>query len=136
MRRSTIDKARESLRLQQVYNTFLRYGWDVLFDRMPVLGDYRHSLQAWAWDLPKQDEPLSTPVRVRMMLEELGPTYVKVGQIVSSQASAIPNDWAAELDKLQSSVPPFPADEVREIIIQELKAPPEELFAEFSSEPF
>ena len=43
------------------------------------------------------------------MIEELGPTYVKVGQIVSSQASVIPPDWEAELVRLQSDVPPFPA---------------------------
>jgi ubiquinone biosynthesis protein len=135
MRRTSIDKIRESLRLQQVYNTFLRYGWDILFDRAPVLGEWRHTLQSWAWDLPPSDEPVSNPVRMRMMLEELGPTYVKVGQIVSSQASQIPPEWAVELDKLQSSVPPFSSDEVREIIIEELKAPPEELFATFSTEP-
>jgi ubiquinone biosynthesis protein len=135
MRRSSLDKIRESLRLQQVYNTFLRYGWDVLFDRAPILGEWRHTLQAWAWDLPRTDEPLSNPVRMRMMLEELGPTYVKVGQIVSSQASQIPPEWAVELDKLQSSVPPFASTEVREIIIEELKAPPEDLFATFNIEP-
>jgi ubiquinone biosynthesis protein len=71
-----------------------------------------------------------------MMLEELGPTYVKMGQIISSQSSVIPADWNEELVKLQSSVPAFPAEEVRKVIIEELKAPPEEIYATFAPEPF
>ena len=136
MRRSALDKARESLRLQQVYNTLLRYGLDVLFDRWAVIGDFRRSMQAWVWNLPKDLEPPTLPVKVRLMIEELGPTYVKVGQIVSSQASVIPSDWEAELVKLQSDVPPFPDEQVRQIIIEELGAPPEELYATFDPQPF
>ena len=106
MRRSSIDKVRESLRLQQVYNVFLRYGYDSLFDRWELLADYRHRMQRWVWRLPKDVEPLSQPVKMRLMLEELGPTYVKMGQIVSSQSSVIPEEWEVELEKLQSDVPP------------------------------
>ena len=70
------------------------------------------------------------------MLEELGPTYVKIGQIVSSQASMLPTDWATELSRLQDAVPPFPSDQVRERIIEELGAPPEELYASFEPQAF
>jgi ubiquinone biosynthesis protein len=136
MRRSTLDKIRESLRLQQVYNVFLRYGYDSLFDRWELLADFRHRMQRWVWHLPEEVEPLSQPVKMRLMLEELGPTYVKMGQIVSSQASVIPDEWEVELEKLQSDVPPFPNPEVRETIIEELGAPPEELYATFAPEPF
>jgi len=76
-------------------------------------------MQAWVWDLQKNLADLSMPVKVRLMLEELGPTYVKMGQIVSSQSSVIPADWARELELLQSSVPPFPSDEVEQIILEE-----------------
>ena len=137
MKRNSIDKARESLRLQQVYNVFLRYGFDVLFDRSETIGDFRRSMQAWIWQIPRDElESIPLPVKMRMMIEELGPTYVKMGQIVSSQASVVPPEWAVELDKLQSNVPPFPSDQVRQIIIEELKAPPEELYATFAVDPF
>lgn len=136
MRRSTLDKIRENIRLQTVYNTFLRYSYDSLFDRWELLADFRHRMQRWVWQLPEDVESVSPPVRVRLMLEELGPTYVKMGQIVSSQASVIPDDWEAELEKLQSDVPPFPSHEVREVIIEELGSPPEELYATFEPEPF
>jgi ubiquinone biosynthesis protein len=137
MKVSTLDKVRESLRLQQVYNTLLRYTWDVaVFDRPGMVGDIHRSMQAWAWDLPEGLEPPSMPVKVRLMLEELGPTYVKMGQIVSSQSMVIPREWEIELEKLQNEVPPFPSDAVEDVIRSELKASPQELYAEFEQEPF
>jgi ubiquinone biosynthesis protein len=114
---------------------FLRYGWDLAFQRWRLLGSLRHSMQRWVWQLPEDVAELSTPAKVCLMLEELGPTYVKMGQIVSSQASVIPEEWEVELEKLQSDVPPFPADEVREILQEELGATPEMLFAAFEIEP-
>ena len=135
MKRTGLDSVRENLRLQQVYNVFLRYGWDLAFQRWQWLGGMRHNMQRWVWHLPEEVDELSTPAKVCLMLEELGPTYVKMGQIVSSQASAIPAEWEVELEKLQSDVPPFPASQVREIIKEELGAAPEQLFATFEIEP-
>ena len=136
MRRSSLDKFHEDLRLQQVYNTLLRYGYDAVLNRSPFMGGIRHNMQSWVWRLPKGWEEPSTAVKLRLMLEELGPTYVKIGQIVSSQASALPADWATELARLQDAVPPFPADQVRVRIIEELGAPPEELYASFEPQAF
>jgi ubiquinone biosynthesis protein len=135
MRRTRLDEVRESLRLQQVYNVFLRYGWDLAFQRWRLLGSMRHSMQRWVWHLPEDTPELTTPAKVCLMLEELGPTYVKMGQIVSSQASVIPAEWEVELEKLQSDVPPFPGAQVREILQEELGAAPEQLFATFEIEP-
>jgi hypothetical protein len=71
MKRSTIDKARENLRLQQVYNVFMRYAMDDLFNRWGLVSDFRHRMQKWVWQLPQEIEPLSEPVKVRIMLESL-----------------------------------------------------------------
>ncbi|MEA3337357.1 MAG: AarF/UbiB family protein [Chloroflexota bacterium] len=136
MKHSALDQARENLRLQQVYNLFLRYGWELLFDRWPVLVGFHSRMQRWLWHLPDDLEPLSLPVKVRLMIEELGPTYVKMGQIISSQASVVPPEWEIELEKLQSDVPAFPSSQVREVIVEELGAPPEEIYASFAPEPF
>jgi ubiquinone biosynthesis protein len=135
MKRTRIDSVRENLRLQQVYNVFLRYGWDLAFQRWRLLGSLRHAMQRWVWRLPDEVPELTTPAKTRLMLEELGPTYVKMGQIVSSQASVIPAEWEAELEKLQSDVPPFPSAQVREILEEELGATPEQLYATFEIEP-
>jgi ubiquinone biosynthesis protein len=137
MRRSTLDKVRENVRLQQIYNILLHYSWDVtLSERWGLLGEFHRVMQAWIWDLPRDMEPVSTPVKVRLLLQELGPTYVKMGQIVSSQASTIPPDWAEQLELLQSNVPPFPGEAARQIIIEELGQPPERLYASFEPQPF
>jgi ubiquinone biosynthesis protein len=136
VRRTSLDRMREDLRLQQVYNTLMRYGMDAVLERTPYVGGFRRALQTWVWRLPKGWEEPQAAVRLRMMLEELGPTYVKIGQIVSSQASALPADIAAELEKLQDDVPPFPGDQVRATVIEELGAPPEELYASFEPAPF
>ncbi|CUS04278.2 putative 2-octaprenylphenol hydroxylase of ubiquinone biosynthetic pathway [Candidatus Promineifilum breve] len=133
---SSIDSVRESLRLQQVYNVFVRYGLDILFSHFGMVDGWRRRMQDWVWDLPDNLEIPSLPTKVRLMIEELGPTYVKVGQILSSQASVIPPDWETELARLQSDVPPFPSEQVRETIISELKAPPEQLFATFEPASF
>ena len=136
MRRTSFDRLREDLRLQQVYNTLMRYGMDAVLERTPYVGGFRHGMQTWVWRLPKGWEEPPAAVRLRMMLEELGPTYVKIGQIVSSQASALPTDIAEELEKLQDDVPPFPGDQVRATILEELGAWPEELYASFEPAPF
>ncbi|MBE2235779.1 MAG: AarF/ABC1/UbiB kinase family protein [Anaerolinea sp.] len=133
---STVDKVRENLRLQQVYNVFLHYGLDIAFERVATIALFRQKMQRWVWNLPDDLESPALPVKVRLMIEELGPTYVKVGQIVSSQASVVPPEWEEQLARLQSNVPPFPSDVVRQIIIDELGAPPEELFAVFDSDAF
>ncbi|MGB3714754.1 MAG: AarF/UbiB family protein, partial [Candidatus Promineifilaceae bacterium] len=132
--RSQIDTVRESLRLQQLYNTFLRYLLDIAFDR-GLLGEFRRFMQQKIHDPPYELVPLSIPVKIRLLLEELGPTYVKMGQIVSSRSESLPAEWQGELDKLQSDVPPFPFEDVREIIIDELGDTPEALYAEFNPEP-
>ncbi|HPH94988.1 MAG TPA: AarF/ABC1/UbiB kinase family protein [Anaerolineaceae bacterium] len=77
----------------------------------------------------------SLPERLRLMLEELGPTYVKLGQVVSSRTDLLPPDWIAELKKLHDAVPPFPYEQVRQTFIEDLGAPPEILFAEFDPVP-
>jgi ubiquinone biosynthesis protein len=92
-------------------------------------------MQNWLWRPDVTPSHVPAPVRFRLLLQELGPTYVKIGQIVSSQGRALPADWALELERLQSDVKPFPYEEVEERIITDLGAPPQELYATFEKEP-
>lgn len=134
-RSSSIDQVRESLRLQQIYNTISSYGLDMALDR-GSLGLFRRRMQQFIYQPDDPVEALTIPVKVRLMLQELGPTYVKMGQIISSRAEVLPPEWAHELNKLQSNVPPFSSEEVREIITEELGDTPERLFGEFNPTPF
>lgn len=125
----------ENLRLQQIYQTFYEYGLDIAVERSS-LADIRHWMQEHLYGTSSEQSALTVPAKTRLMLQELGPVYVKMGQIVSSQAQALPLEWQEELAKLQSNVPPFPADEARQILITELGKPPEEVFDLFEAEPF
>ena len=125
----------ENLRTAQILDIIIRYTKDIAVDASP-LARFRFFMEDLLYRDVDQLQELTLPEKVRYMLQELGPTFVKFGQIVSSRAENIPPDWLEELDKLQSNVPPFPYESVRKIIIDELGAPPNELFATFSEEPF
>lgn len=78
---------------------------------------------------------LSRWERIRLGFEELGPTFIKFGQILSTRGDLLPSDLVEELKKLQDKVPPFPGKEAIRLVENELGRPLKELFAEFSQEP-
>ncbi len=80
------------------------------------------------------DAPL--PDRMRLVLERLGPTFVKVGQLVAMRPDYVPLEYAQALRQLQDHVSPFPSDQARQVVEQELGKPLDEAFAEFEPEPF
>ncbi len=82
-----------------------------------------------------EPERSSIPSRLREAFEELGPTFIKLGQVLSGRPDLITALYANEFKKLQDEVPPFPFDEARAIIETELGAPLEELFASFEKTP-
>ncbi len=130
----SFDAVNENLRLQQVYTTMLNFGASAVVDRSPFAG-FSRRMQQWVYKTPEPIPRLNDAERTRIMLEGLGPTYVKLGQIVSSQSSNLPDDWRVELDRLQNDVPPVPYAAARQVIIDELGAPPEELYATFNPKP-
>ncbi len=78
---------------------------------------------------------LSNPAEVRMALEELGPTFVKMGQMLSTRPDIIPEAYIWEFQKLQDDVKPEDYDTISAVIERDLKAPVEEVFAHFQREP-
>jgi len=123
----------ENLRLQQVYDTLYGYGVDIVLETTPLA-----PVRAWGQRvLLGEQNPvagMSTAAKVRTMLQQLGPTYVKLGQIVASRGEALPEDWGTELAMLQSNVRPVPYEQARAVIVAELGRPPEEIFATFDHE--
>ena len=75
------------------------------------------------------------PERLTIALQELGPTFVKLGQILSTRSDLIPQEWCDHLTKLQDRVEPFPVEQAREVIETELEQPIDELFAHFEDVP-
>ena len=83
----------------------------------------------------KHIERLPAPVRLRMVMEKLGPTFIKLGQMLSARPDILPDAYLLELRKLQNEVPPFSAAEVEKQIKKELGAPASELFDKFYPQP-
>jgi ubiquinone biosynthesis protein len=125
----------ESIRLQEVYDTISSYGLEIAFGGTALAG-IRRLGDRMRGRSSAQLDALSTPAKVRVMLQQLGPTYVKLGQMLSSRADALPEQWREELDKLQNTVPPFPWEQARQIITHELGADPATLYASIEEEPF
>jgi ubiquinone biosynthesis protein len=121
-------------RWRTVQAILLRYGFDFLIGREEIAEVRRFLHNSLHLPVGEFNEH-TLPVRVRLMLQELGPFYVKLGQILSSRASFLPQEWITELTKLQDAVPPFPYEQVQDIILTELGALPHEIFAEFDPIP-
>jgi ubiquinone biosynthesis protein len=81
------------------------------------------------------NEELTTWVRIRMVIEQLGPTFIKLGQILSNRPDLIPRPLQEELTRLQDDVLPFPAKEAIKVIEEELGRTVQELFREFDEKP-
>jgi ubiquinone biosynthesis protein len=124
----------ENLRLQQVYDTLYGFGAEIFLEQTPLA-----PIRAWSQRVllgeTRPPADLSTAGKVRRMLQDLGPTYVKLGQIVASRGDALPGDWAVELTKLQSEVAPVSWEKARAVIVRELGGPPEHFFATIDEEP-
>ena len=124
----------ENLRLYEVWQTVTGFAQDIAISRTP-LAPLRGVGDRLAGSSSAGLDRLSTPAKVRVMLQQLGPTYVKLGQMLGSRGELLPPDWAAEMERLQSDVPPFPWPVAAGIIETELGRPIGELFASVEETP-
>jgi ubiquinone biosynthesis protein len=125
----------ENLRLQQVYDAIYTTSLDIALQDTPI-GDIRRWFQRRVLGEEEVLGEASGPERVRVMLEQLGPTYVKIGQMAASRSDVLPPAWISELSKLQSQAAPFAYEDVVKIVTKEFGKPPEELYATFDPVPF
>lgn len=122
------------VRSREIVSVFLKYGYDDLAQRLHLprlLGLPTRRLREQAAAI----RDLSKPERLRRALEELGPTFVKAGQILSGRSGLVPPDFAAELARLQDAVTPLPFEIVEAVLDAELKRPWREVFSELDREP-
>jgi ubiquinone biosynthesis protein len=115
-------------RSREIASVLIGHGWDYLLHN-PERGKVKPRRRL-------QYRPsLTRPEHLRSALEELGTTFIKLGQILSTRADLLPPDYLAELSKLQDSTPVVPFDAVRETIVKELGRPIEEVFRQFDPKP-
>jgi len=133
--RSALDLYTHLPRYREIITVLFKYGFaDVL--RLVAL-QHILRLEDATIRIHPDDAILSKPLaeRLRLALEELGPTFIKFGQILSSRRDLITDDYFIELTKLQSSVPSFSGEEARQIVERELGQPMSRLFTDFSKKP-
>ncbi|RZB37189.1 MAG: ubiquinone biosynthesis protein [Desulfobacteraceae bacterium Eth-SRB2] len=127
---------RHLARYRQILTVFFKYGFGDLVELLKIEQYIEIGLQLISKNRRSRLEKLSRAQRVRMACEELGPTYIKFGQILSTRPDLVPVDFIKELSKLQDNVPSSPFSEVSKIIESELGAPPEDIFDFFEKTPF
>ena len=111
-------------RTRQVVAVFAKYGFRLMSDQVS---------QALPWGSPGQGGTIGR--RLRLALEELGPTFMKMGQLMSTRADLFSEEIVEELKLLQDAAPPVSYPDIRAMVEQEFGAPVETIFAEFQPEP-
>jgi ubiquinone biosynthesis protein len=124
----------QALRLLYISWTLLRHGLDDLILATHLFRPLRF-LRWFMWWRVLRNQELGRGVRIRRTLEDLGPIFVKFGQILSTRRDLLPDDIAEELAKLQDRVPPFPGEAAIAIIENAYRQPLNEMFAEFDQTP-
>ncbi len=120
-------------RYRDIAQILLRHGFYQLIDLLELAPFI--SLPARWLHRRRPDEELTAPQRLRRAIEELGPTFIKLGQVLSTRPDFIPPDFVAELARLQDNTPPFSAAAARTLIETELGQPLDSLFARFEDTP-
>jgi len=131
----TLDTARDLGRLKEILGVMVRHGFGDTVRRLGLADRLERAGQALNWAHAADLARVEPPVQVRLALEELGPTFVKFGQILAGRADLFGPEWIAEFEKLHSQVPAVPIDALRPQLREDLSAEPEEVFAWFDTMP-
>ena len=106
-----ISAMRDLSRLREISSILIRHGFGDLVRRAGIAGTLERAGQILHWGEVAEATQLAPEERARQALEELGPTFVKLGQLLSTRADVLPPKWTAELERLHSQVAPVPFDE-------------------------
>jgi ubiquinone biosynthesis protein len=134
MARSPVRSVRHLQRYREIARILVRHGFGELVDTLELL-PYLSLPRRLLRREDSVSSPLGVPHRVRLALEELGPTFVKLGQVLSTRPDLLPTAYITELARLQDMVPPSAWEEVRALLDAELGVPIEEVFADFDPTP-
>ena len=106
----TIGGARDLSRLREISAVLIQHGFGDLVRRAGMAGALERAGQVLQWGDGAGTAHLEPQERVRHALEDLGPTFVKLGQLLSTREDLLPSRWTAELERLHSQVKPVPFD--------------------------
>jgi len=121
-------------RYREIIQILVKYGLGGVIEQLELLPAFDLPRRFLRSIRPRPDLPLGYPQRMRLAIEELGPTFIKLAQVLSTRPDLIPPAYIAELSKLQDTVPPVPWEPILTQIEAELGASVKEVFAELEVE--
>ena len=136
MLRATIGVMRDLPRLHEITSVLIRHGLGDIVRRLGIANILERAGQMLNWGAATESERLEPARRVRLALEELGPTFVKLGQVMATRVDLFAPNWIAEFEKLHSEVPPVPFESLLPDVERTLGRPPAEVFRELHTEPY
>ncbi len=126
-------------RFREILTVLIKHGFGDIVTRLGIDSYLEVGKRMLAKVQKKEAVPLevlpSTEERIRIIFEELGSTFIKLGQIMATRADILPMSMITELRKLQDQVPPFDFEQVKDKIQQAIGKPLEEIFSDFESTP-
>ncbi|HAL36719.1 MAG TPA: ubiquinone biosynthesis protein UbiB [Polaromonas sp.] len=131
----TLSAARDMARLNEIVGVLIRHGFGDSVRRLGLADKLERAGHAIRWEHVADLARIEPPVQVRLAMEELGPTFVKLGQILAGRADLFGPEWIAEFEKLHSHVPAVPLDVLRPQLREDLGGELEDVFARFDTEP-
>lgn len=131
----SLTATRDLGRLHDIASILVRYGFGDMVRRLGMAGVLASAGKVLPLGHLEELVALPAPVRVRRALEEMGPTFVKLGQVLATRVDLFAPAWIDEFGKLQSQAPAVPYEAIREQLVEDLGGPPEEVFLEFDAEP-
>lgn len=130
-----IGAVRDMGRLHEIAAVLIRYGFGDVVRRIGMAQTLERAGKALHWRAPEELARLEPPARVRRALEELGPSFVKLGQILATRVDLFPSEWIVEFSKLQDDAPALPFEDIHAQLTEDLGEPPESIFAELDIHP-
>jgi ubiquinone biosynthesis protein len=127
---------RDLPRLREISSVLIRYGLGDLVRGTGIATLLERAGQILQWGEAKDVAHLEPPQRVRLAFEALGPTFVKLGQMLSTREDLLPPAWTSELARLHSDVPPVPFEELLPQLEEALGRSPFEVFDDLEREPY
>ena len=132
----TLGTVRDLGRLQDIASVLIRWGFGDVVKRMGMAGVLEKAGRLLHWQAVEEGRlRMDVPTRLRCTLQDLGPTFVKLGQVLATRVDLLPPAWIDELGKLQNAVPALRWDAVLPQLREDLGAEPEAVFARVEHEP-
>ena len=133
MFQEALSAMRDLPRLHEITSVLIRHGLGDVVRRIGIAGVLERAGQILHWGAKAESVSLDPAQRVRLAFEELGPTFIKLGQVMATRVDLFPPAWIAEFEKLHSDVPPVPFDELLPELTRMLGRSPFDVFRELNT---